>query len=75
MTGEKLKLDLSLSWEKALEICLVVLQDGNAEGKKEAKKQLRNMAKLADTYANLVESGENPEFISKNLLKEYLKKV
>ena len=44
-------IDLSINWQSALKILLVVLEDGNKEGKKKAKEELITMAKVADLAA------------------------
>lgn len=44
-------IDLTPTWAHALRICLTVLEDGTPEGKKEARKHLADMAKVADAHA------------------------
>ena len=41
-------IDLTPTWEQALKAILLVLEAGDAEGKKIAKQELTNMAKAAD---------------------------
>lgn len=42
--------DLTPTWSGILPALLAVLEDGNAEGKKIAKDELKKMAKVADMY-------------------------
>lgn len=50
-------IDLSINWVQALSICLVPLEAGNDEGRKIAKEQLLQMAKVADLYSEDVKAG------------------
>lgn len=43
-------MDCTPSWESMLAYYLLVLEEGNDEGKKIAKQELKNMAKIADMF-------------------------
>lgn len=43
-------INLTPSWESILPTLLLLMQDGNAEGRKTAATELNRMAKLADLY-------------------------
>ncbi len=49
--GQKVQvIDATPTWEGMLAYYLLVLEDGNDEGKKIAKQELKNMAKTADLH-------------------------
>jgi len=54
MEQEKQTIDLTPSWVEAANICLVVLESGTPEGKKQAKQEILKMARIADEYKALV---------------------
>ncbi len=43
-------ISIKMTWESSLPLLLVVLSDGNAEGRKMAETELRRIARLADLY-------------------------
>lgn len=45
-------IDLTPTWEQWLKTILLVLENGNEEGKKAAKEELLRMAKIADAYVS-----------------------
>lgn len=47
-------IDVTPTWEGMLSYYLIVLEDGNKEGKAIAKKELANMAKAADLFNELM---------------------
>ena len=44
-------IELPVTWQGTLPIILLVLTDGDAEGRKLAREELTRMAQLADLYA------------------------
>lgn len=42
--------DLTPTWQEAATVLMAVLEEGTAEGKREARAELLRMAKLADAY-------------------------
>lgn len=68
------KIDITPTWEEALRVYLMLLENGDPQGKKTAKSELQNMARIADFYSALVKKGEDDLFIKKDLLVSYMKK-
>lgn len=53
-------IDCTPTWEGMLNYYLLVLENGNEEGKKIAKEELRNMARMADVgVASIKEKQSN----------------
>jgi len=49
---------LPVTWQGTLPIILLVLTDGNEEGRKMAREELTRMAQLADLYAASMQQKE-----------------
>lgn len=58
MEKKVVTIDCTPTWSGILKYYLVILEDGNAEGKKIAKKELARMAELADKYVALIKEKE-----------------
>lgn len=56
------KIDVTPTWSGILRALLAVMQDGNAEGRKEAIKELQNMATAADQAVKMSKTLINPDF-------------
>lgn len=51
MKQDKNTVDLTPPWEEVGRMIVILLENGDAEGKKQAKAQLKNMAKIADAFS------------------------
>jgi hypothetical protein len=51
-------IELPVTWQGTLPIILLVLTDGDAEGRKLAREELTRMAQLADLYAASMQQKE-----------------
>lgn len=49
-------IDCTPTWQGMLKMFLAVIEDGNAEGRKVARKELLNMAKAADGYNEMIKA-------------------
>lgn len=49
-------IEIKQTWSSSLPALIILLQDGNKEGKAFARQELARMAKIADLYVN-----EHPE--------------
>lgn len=68
-------IDLTPTWQAALNIYLAVIENTKSEqGRADAIKGLKQMADVAQAYADLVKLKEDSRFISKDILREYIKK-
>lgn len=55
-------IDLTPSWVAAAKIILLVLENGTEEGKKQAREELFNMAKVADMYVESIKPSSEDQF-------------
>lgn len=55
-------IDLTPSWVAAAKIILLVLENGTEEGKKQAREELFNMAKVADMYVESLKPSSEDQF-------------
>jgi hypothetical protein len=51
-------IDLAPSWQEVLPILLAAVEDGTAEGRKIARKELARMAEAADKYNELAKAAK-----------------
>jgi len=57
MKKEKVKvIDLTPTWEEVVGALLVVIKNGNSEGRKIAEQEIRNMAKVADLHVKMTDA-------------------
>jgi hypothetical protein len=49
---------IKLTWSNSVTALIALIEKGNAEGRAHAEKELRNMAKLADLYAESMEKNK-----------------
>lgn len=52
---------MGMTWAQAVEIYMLALENGNAEGKEMAKEELRRMAKLLDQIAEEQEAEKDAD--------------
>jgi len=54
-------IDITPSWSQAAEILILALENGTEDGKKIARTELRNMARVADLYVKSTESSSEKQ--------------
>lgn len=49
---------IEMTWQNAVQHCILLLESGNAEGKATAREELMRCAKLADQFVKISKKGK-----------------